>query len=90
MRLKIDIVDEFARADPGAIDDEIEFWIDVFEFLETNARVDFAAGFLKSVCEIIQIDGCVHERDAEGEAALKDRSGNSKRFLHFGRNDMRT
>ena len=57
---KIDIVHELARADSDAIDYEIEFRIDIFELVEANVRIDCAAGFLKTVREIIEIDGGVH------------------------------
>ncbi len=60
MRFEIGIMREFARADPGAIDHEIEFWIDIVEFFEANAVFDFATGFLKTIDEIIEIDGRIH------------------------------
>ena len=60
MRLKIGIACEFAGADSGAIDHQIESWIDIFEFFKANVRFDLAAGFLKSVGEIIEIDDGVH------------------------------
>ena len=72
MRFKIDIADELARADPGAVNHEFEFRIDVFEFLEANAFVDCAAGFLKAVGEIIEINGGVHKRDGERETGFED------------------
>ena len=76
MRLKIGIVDEFARADPGAVDHEIEFRIDIFQFPETNTGINRAAGLLKAVREVVEIDSGVHQRDAEREAGRKARTGN--------------
>lgn len=83
MRFKVDIVNELTRADSGAVDHEIEFWINGFEFFELNIWVDFAAGSDESVCEIVEIDRGVHEWNIHRET----RSKNSKRFLHSGRND---
>ena len=68
MRFKIDIVHEVTRADSSAIDYHTEFWIDVFEFFEVNALIDCAAGFLKSIGEVVEINRGVHERNVEREA----------------------
>src|SRR4029434_2396681 len=73
MRLKIGILNERARPDSGAINHEIEFATDIFEFVEANIRLDFAAGFQKSLCEIIEINGGVHERNVERETACEHR-----------------
>src|SRR4030095_8139317 len=73
MRLKIGILNESTRPDSGAIDHEIEFATDIFEFVEANIRLDFAAGFQKSLCEIIEINGGVHERNVERETACEHR-----------------
>ena len=73
MRFKIDILNELTRADAGAIDHEIEFAADIFEFFEAHIRVDFAPGFQKSLCEIIEIDSGVHDRNVERETACERR-----------------
>ena len=39
MRLKIGIMNKLARADAGAIDHKIEFWINIFEFFEADVCV---------------------------------------------------
>ncbi len=56
---------KLARADPCAIDHEIEFSVDIFELFESDVRVHFAAGFAKARGEVIEINRGVHQRDAK-------------------------
>ena len=63
MRLEVRIPHKFAGADSCAVDYQIEIAIGFFEFFEADARVDFAASFLKTSSEIIEINRRVHKRD---------------------------
>ena len=65
MRLEIGITHKLARADACAIDHEVEFCIDIFEFFEADVRVDFAASLAKARGEVIEINRGVHQRDAK-------------------------
>src|SRR5438093_7379803 len=85
MWLEIDVVHKFARADARTIDHQPELLIDVFELLEADIRVDFAASFAKTRGEIIQVNRRVHERYAQRETTLK----RFKRCLDFARHDRR-
>ena len=60
MRFEVGIADQFAGTNAGAVDHEIEFRIDLFEFLEENIRIDCTARFQKTRSEIIEIDRSVH------------------------------
>src|SRR5438128_9654184 len=73
MWLEIRIPHKFAGTDSCAVDYKIEIAIDFFEFFEANIRVDFAACFLKTCGEIIEINGRVSKRDAQRETAFEDR-----------------
>jgi hypothetical protein len=65
MWLEISITHKLARADPCAIDHEIECCIDIFEFFEPDVGVDFTASLAKTRGEVIEIDRGVHQRDAK-------------------------
>jgi hypothetical protein len=64
MRLEIRVLDKLARANPCAIDHEIEFCIDILEFVEADVWMDFAASLAKARGQIIEINRGVHQRDA--------------------------
>ena len=63
MWLKIGIMDEFARANSGAVNHEIELWIYVFKFFEAHVFGDLTSGFQKAVRQIVEINGRVHQRN---------------------------
>jgi len=86
MRLEIGVLDKLARADPCAINDEVEFSIDIFEFPEADVRVDFSGSLTKPHREIIEINRRVRERDAQGKAACE----RFERSLDFARDDKVT
>ena len=48
MRLEVGVALELARADPCAVDHEVEFCIHIFELFEMDVGVDFAAGLQES------------------------------------------
>src|SRR5437870_21195 len=90
MRFKIDIVNELARADSGAVDHEIEFWINGFEFLELNIWVDFAAAFDESVCEIVEIDrGVISALGKNNGAGQPGYASADDRHARDHKNDLR-
>jgi hypothetical protein len=71
MWLEISIPHERARADPCAIDHEVEFSVDIFELFEAHVRVDFAASLAKARREIVEINRGVHQRHAQRETTGK-------------------
>ena len=75
MRFQIRIVHECARADAGAVDDEIEFRFDVFQFFEAHVGMHLTARGGEAAREIIEIDGRVHQRHVDREAG-GERTGN--------------
>ena len=71
MRLEIGVTYKLARADPCAIDHEVEFCIDIFELFEADVRMDFAASLAKARGEVIEINRSVHQRDAQRETTFE-------------------
>ena len=69
MWLEIGVMHKLARANPCAIDHEIEFFIHIFELFESDVRVDFAASFAKARGEVIEINRSVHQRDLQRKPA---------------------
>ena len=71
MRLKLRIGNQICRANTCAVDDKVEFAADIFEFGQTNTAVDGAARNHEALREIIEVDGCVHQWNSEGEPAAE-------------------
>ena len=69
MGLEIEILCKLPRADSCAVDHEIEFAIHLFEFVEVDIRVNFAASPAKTRGEVVEINRCVRQRDAQRETA---------------------
>src|SRR5262245_10008250 len=61
MWFDIRIMHKLARTNSCAINNEVEFCIDVFECFEADIRVDFATGLAKTRGEVIQINRGVGE-----------------------------
>ena len=100
MRLKIGVVDEFTGADSGAVDYKIEFWIYVLELFEAHVFGNLAIGFQKSVCQMVEVNRRIHQRNGDGKAAGKFtgfdsltsgpcRGFSSRPILDFARDDTR-
>jgi len=73
MRLEINILHKFARANSRAIDYEIEFLIDFFEAFKMNIGEDLPSSFEKTIREIIEINGCVRQWYPQRETAFEER-----------------
>lgn len=73
MWFKIGILHESSRPDAGAIDDEIERGLDVFQGVEKSVLVDLATRVSETMCEESKVDGRVHERHIQGK------TGNERR-----------
>ena len=71
MRFKIDIAHQRARANTGAVNDEIEIAVDVFEIFETHATRDHSAAGDEAGGEVRKINSCIHQRDVHHEAAFE-------------------
>jgi hypothetical protein len=71
MWLEIGVLCQFTRANPGAVDYQIEFVLNVFEFFKANIRINCAARFLKTRGQIIEINVCIHQRYVQRETALE-------------------
>ena len=63
--LEIGVIHKLARTDSCAVDHEIEFSVDIFELLEADVRVHFAAALAKARGEVVEINRSVHQRDAK-------------------------
>ena len=71
MRLEIEVLHEFACADSRAVHHEIEFPIDAFGLFELHICGDRSASGDKTIGEIVEINRCVHQRNAQRETTLK-------------------
>src|SRR6266516_1213090 len=60
MRLEIAILHKVARANSCAVNHQVEFRMDLFEFFKANIRLDRAACFEKPRGQIIKINRGVH------------------------------
>ena len=80
MRLKIGIWYKRARTDAGAVDHQIELAADVFKFVKAHAVADRTAAGDKSISEIIEIDGRIHEWNGEAKATGKPVAIRSRRI----------
>src|ERR1043166_8471854 len=61
VRFEVGGADQRSGADAGAIDDEIEAGIDLFQFGEASVCVNLAARGAETPRQVIEVDGGVHK-----------------------------
>ena len=78
MRFNFRVRNQRPRSNPGAIDHKSVVIANFLQTIQPMMAMDLAAGFAKTISEVIQIDRCIHEGDVEAKSA-REATGNDRR-----------